>query len=575
MKILILAQDTRDLLAGELRELAEKRAISLEVSQCSEIPSCSQALEQDLILLADLRAGVIRHSKLVESIWMHCDDQRRPHPAFITFGKDDTSLQHHKLYTGVVEMGTTPNGQPDIEKALAAAASWRYYRHKYRYDVALSFRGTQRAKANQLRHELERRGIRVFYDENEHIDIWGTQRTIPGRYWASRYTVVLISDDYLTSVHCEAEWTVARDQQRLQRDFILAIQIDENLPKGASHWLYYTKWSLGPRLLAESIAEKLDKAVLEEAGGGEVVIWHQEELLEDAKSLKAMLQGVGLSVALARDAPVPTGDLKSRLHHDRQRNVEVILCGKADREGSPANTFRERSRRSGNRRVIPVLLHDATTDHLFDGSETSGSEMVVPNYIDFERDPSPFDDLVRAVVDSYDIFVSYPFSASEAIHPIVNLLREEGLKVFWCRDIPPGTDYARELTTGFWLSRSVLFAINERTPESQHGQLPELAVALHRLRTEPAFKLFPLLLPGAKLEDLPHAKDVKSIMFVDLRSKSETVQKDSVSEGARTAQVASSVANNAGSDVQSPLGAWEREQLGPLLQVLHRLRDDR
>ena len=44
---------------------------------------------------------------------------------------------------------------------------------RYRYDVALSFAGEDRHYVERVAKELQRRGIRVFYDKYEQTELWG------------------------------------------------------------------------------------------------------------------------------------------------------------------------------------------------------------------------------------------------------------------------------------------------------------------------------------------------------------------------------------------------------------------
>ena len=44
---------------------------------------------------------------------------------------------------------------------------------EWRWDVALSFAGAQRAYVEKVAAALQGRGVRCFYDADEQIELWG------------------------------------------------------------------------------------------------------------------------------------------------------------------------------------------------------------------------------------------------------------------------------------------------------------------------------------------------------------------------------------------------------------------
>jgi hypothetical protein len=71
----------------------------------------------------------------------------------------------------------------------------------WRYDVALSYAGPQRAIATQLAELLRKQSKRVFFDQELSYDLWGQDlaRCLPQAYDRNaRITVLLVSDEYVT-----------------------------------------------------------------------------------------------------------------------------------------------------------------------------------------------------------------------------------------------------------------------------------------------------------------------------------------------------------------------------------------
>jgi hypothetical protein len=76
---------------------------------------------------------------------------------------------------------------------------------KRRWDVALSFAGTERDYVEQVAAALKVRAVRCFYDADEQVQLWGTHLTeeLPRIYaQESAVVVVFVSADY-----AERDWT--------------------------------------------------------------------------------------------------------------------------------------------------------------------------------------------------------------------------------------------------------------------------------------------------------------------------------------------------------------------------------
>ena len=90
---------------------------------------------------------------------------------------------------------------------------------EWRWDVALSFAGAQRAYVGQVAEALKARGVRCFYDADEQIELWG-------RYLAEELPAIYGEQAAAVVVFVSAEY-VARDWTRLERRAALARAVSE------------------------------------------------------------------------------------------------------------------------------------------------------------------------------------------------------------------------------------------------------------------------------------------------------------------------------------------------------------
>ena len=88
----------------------------------------------------------------------------------------------------------------------------------WRWDVALSFAGAQRAYVEQVAEVLKARGVRCFYAADEQIELWGKYlaEELPAIYGEQAAVVVVVSAEYAT-----------RDWTRLERRAALARAVRE------------------------------------------------------------------------------------------------------------------------------------------------------------------------------------------------------------------------------------------------------------------------------------------------------------------------------------------------------------
>ena len=101
---------------------------------------------------------------------------------------------------------------------------------KYKYDVALSFAGSERALAEQLAKMLKDRGIAVFYDGFYPEHLWGKDLTVEfDKIYRNeaRYCVIFVSSEYANGM-----WTIHERRSALARflaergkEYILPIKV--------------------------------------------------------------------------------------------------------------------------------------------------------------------------------------------------------------------------------------------------------------------------------------------------------------------------------------------------------------
>jgi len=85
----------------------------------------------------------------------------------------------------------------------------------YRYEVAISFAGEDRAFAEACAKGLRGAGIEVFYDDFYAADLWGKDLSVEFLkvfFDSSRFCIMIISQHYL-----EKMWTIFEGKQAIER----------------------------------------------------------------------------------------------------------------------------------------------------------------------------------------------------------------------------------------------------------------------------------------------------------------------------------------------------------------------
>lgn len=134
----------------------------------------------------------------------------------------------------------------------------------FEYDVCLSFAGEERAYVGLVARRLTEAGLRVFYDEDEKVNLWGKDLIEHfDRIYrvVSRYCVMFISAAYVAK-----EWTRHERRSALARalteqgEYILPARFDNTeLPGMPPTIAYIDLVELAPATLVEFIAEKVGR----------------------------------------------------------------------------------------------------------------------------------------------------------------------------------------------------------------------------------------------------------------------------------------------------------------------------
>lgn len=116
-------------------------------------------------------------------------------------------------------------------------------KNKYKYDVALSFAGEDRAIAKKLCEELKKIGnYRVFYDEDNIARIWGkNHKELEHLYSkAPRYVIPIISENYANKDWPQWEFETANAEAKKRKEtFLLPIRVDNTRLLGLQRGTFY------------------------------------------------------------------------------------------------------------------------------------------------------------------------------------------------------------------------------------------------------------------------------------------------------------------------------------------------
>lgn len=143
------------------------------------------------------------------------------------------------------------------------------YKDNFKYDIALTFAGEDRATAVRIAELLQERGISVFYDEFEKADLWGKDLY---EYLAdiytnqARYCIMLISSHYAKKLWTTHERKSAQARAFRERsEYILPVKLDDTIIPAVSETIGYID-------LRETPVEELIDIVFRKLGKSRVSI---------------------------------------------------------------------------------------------------------------------------------------------------------------------------------------------------------------------------------------------------------------------------------------------------------------
>jgi len=135
---------------------------------------------------------------------------------------------------------------------------------EYKYEIALSFAGEDRAYVDRVAKSLQENGISVFYDKFEQIDLWGKDLGIHFDYIYRRSSKYFIP--FISAFYKEKIWTNYEIRNAISRaienkeEYILPVRFDDTDLEGIRSTIGYLDIrSISPEQLAQMIIQKLGK----------------------------------------------------------------------------------------------------------------------------------------------------------------------------------------------------------------------------------------------------------------------------------------------------------------------------
>jgi len=156
-------------------------------------------------------------------------------------------------------------------------------KHNYEYDVALSFAGEDRLRAEELAKLLAEQSVKVFYHEFAKATLWGKdlyQHLATIYKDRARYCVVFVSNAYVSKNWTKHELQHAQARSfESDREYILPLRIDDAVLPGLAPTIGYldihrTKMAQVAAALLEKLGKKtsiLDEGLRPADWAGEMV----------------------------------------------------------------------------------------------------------------------------------------------------------------------------------------------------------------------------------------------------------------------------------------------------------------
>ena len=131
-----------------------------------------------------------------------------------------------------------------------------------RFHVSLSFAGEQREFVRDVASELDRTGVKYFYDDDHDVEMWGEdlneylQRIYAGD---SLFIVMFISDDYARKAFPTVERRAAFAGAMHHGATVLPVRFDDTELPGLNQNTVSLSSGLGPVEIAHKIAARLER----------------------------------------------------------------------------------------------------------------------------------------------------------------------------------------------------------------------------------------------------------------------------------------------------------------------------
>jgi hypothetical protein len=134
-----------------------------------------------------------------------------------------------------------------------------------KYDVCLSFAGEDRTYVDEVAQHLKSLGVRIFYDNDAQVDLWGKNLTeyLDEIYRnQSRYCLMFVSRHYAEKMWTKHERQSAFDRAMTQdQEYVLPVRFDDTVLPGLRTGVGYLDGTrFTPVRLAEMVAQKLGTA---------------------------------------------------------------------------------------------------------------------------------------------------------------------------------------------------------------------------------------------------------------------------------------------------------------------------
>ena len=171
--------------------------------------------------------------------------------ALLEVGQADAAVAHLQDMVALAPAAYWTRRARDLGENLGGAgcrraSSGERAMQPFEYDVALSFAGEDRACAELLAVELQRHGVRVFYDEFEKAELWGRNlyEYLTDVYLRrARFCIMLVSKAYAAK-----RWTKLEREAAQARafgedvEYILPVRLDRTELPGILPTVGYLEW---------------------------------------------------------------------------------------------------------------------------------------------------------------------------------------------------------------------------------------------------------------------------------------------------------------------------------------------